>query len=201
MAYVRESNSGAALADDAERPDERALVLTPSQTAGPYLSIGTGWCSEATLVPDAASGFVPIAGRVFDGTGAPVTDAVLEFWQADAEGLFPPGSHPGWSGFTRALTDGEGAWRLLTVKPGRVAAGDGRLQAPHIDVSIFARGLQQRLVTRIYFGDEETANAGDPVLGSLEPTSAATLVAEVGLAGYYIDIHLQGDAETVFFVP
>jgi protocatechuate 3,4-dioxygenase alpha subunit len=140
-------------------------------------------------------------GRVFDGAGMPVTDAVLEFWQADATGRYPPGTEVGWTGFTRAFTDGAGGYHLRTLRPGRVPAGDGSSQAPHINVSIFARGLLQRLVTRIYFSDEEAANARDPVLASLSEPAASTLIARSGPESYHLDIRLQGDEETVFFVP
>jgi protocatechuate 3,4-dioxygenase alpha subunit len=143
-----------------------------------------------------------VTGRVLDGAGMPVIDAVVEFWQADSEGRFPPDSEPDWTGFTRSFTDEEGRYRLRTVRPGGVPAGDGSPQAPHVDVSIFARGLQQRLVTRIYFADEEAANALDPVLGSIaEPGRASSLIAQAVPGGYRLDLRLQGDEETVFFVP
>jgi protocatechuate 3,4-dioxygenase alpha subunit len=130
---------------------------------------------------------------VLDGAGVPVSDAMVEIWQADPKGEFPPD----WRGFGRCFTDDEGHFAFVTVKPGRV---DAR-QSPHIDVSVFARGLLQRLVTRIYFPDEEAANAADPVLTSIEqPTARATLVAFGTPPDLRFDIHLQGDDETVFFV-
>jgi protocatechuate 3,4-dioxygenase alpha subunit len=176
-------------------------VPTPSQTAGPFLSIGMQWCAVGSTVP-VSDDAVTVTGRLLDGSGAPVTDAVLEFWQADANGHFPPKTATGWSGFTRALTDGDGTYVLRTVKPGRVAVTSGALQAPHIDVSIFARGLLQRLVTRIYFADETTANAEDPLLASIgDAALATTLVADSRPDGYHLDVRLQGDGETVFFVP
>jgi protocatechuate 3,4-dioxygenase alpha subunit len=147
------------------------------------------------------AGATPVGGRLFDGSGAPVTDALVEFWQADENGCFPPDSGAGWRGFTRSLTDPAGAWELLTVKPGRVPTAAGVLQAPHIDVSIFARGLLQRLVTRIYFADEIEANENDPVLADVGPERALTLVAVPAGGGYSLDIRLQGEGETVFFVP
>jgi protocatechuate 3,4-dioxygenase, alpha subunit len=181
------------------------MTGTPSQTAGPFVSIGTEWEAAGLVAPDtSAAGAVSVAGRVFDGSGAPVRDAMLEFWQADADGHFPPGSPRGWTGFTRSLTDEEGRYRLVTVKPGPVAGPDGSLQAPHVDVSIFARGLLQRLVTRIYFSDEEARNAADPVLASLGSSSLASrLLAALEPDGssYLFDVHLQGDQETVFFAP
>jgi protocatechuate 3,4-dioxygenase alpha subunit len=160
------------------------------------------WCADGSTATEAAVGPVAIAGQVLDGTGAPVTDAVLEFWQADGNGQFPPDTAPGWTGFARVLTDGEGCYRIRTVKPGVVALTDGTPQAPHIDVSIFARGLQQRLVSRLYFADEPAANAEDPLLGSIsDAESAATLIAEADDDGYHLDFRMQGDRETIFFVP
>jgi protocatechuate 3,4-dioxygenase alpha subunit len=178
------------------------LVPTPSQTAGPFVSIGTEWLADACLVASGSPGAITVSGRVFDGAGAPVTDAVLEFWQADASGRYPPDTEHGWTGFTRALTDHEGAYCLRTVAPGEVPTGDGTPQAPHIDVSIFARGLLQRLVTRIYFSDQEAANALDPVLASIGvPAAVSSLIALGGPEAYELDLRLQGDEETVFFVP
>jgi protocatechuate 3,4-dioxygenase alpha subunit len=157
------------------------------------------------MVPRRTAGALTVAGQVIDGSAEPVTDAMLEFWQADPDGRFPPEADVGsWSGFTRALTDHEGRFRLVTLKPGPVSVSDGRREAPHIDVSIFARGLLQRLVTRIYFSDEETLNATDPVLTTLaEPSHRSRLTAlrQPGSASYLFDIYLQGDRETVFFAP
>lgn len=120
---------------------------TPSQAAGPFLAIGVAWSAGRDLVPPGTPGAFSIRGRVLDGAGAPVTDAKLELWQADAAGRFPPDTAPQWSGFARRLPDGGGSFELLTVKPGSVPDAAGGPQAPHIAVSIFARGLMQRLVT------------------------------------------------------
>jgi protocatechuate 3,4-dioxygenase alpha subunit len=139
---------------------------------------------------------VVITGHVIDGAEAPVTDALLEFWQADPAGRFPPDADAGWNGFGRALTDITGSYRLVTVKPGPV---DGH--APHVDISIFARGLMQRLVTRLYFPDEQPANDRDPFLSNLEPDLRHRMVAKASDSGYLFDIHLQGDDEAVFFSP
>lgn len=180
-------------------------IPTPSQTAGPFVSIGTEWGATGLMVPEGTPGALTVAGRVIDGSGEPVTDAMLEFWQADPEGRFPPAPDLGsWPGFTRALTGQEGRYRLVTLKPGPVSGSNGRREAPHIDVSIFARGLLQRLVTRIYFSDEEALNATDPVLASLgEPSRRNRLMGrrQPGTAVYHFDIHLQGDQETIFFAP
>lgn len=186
---------------------------TPSQTAGPFVSIGTDWDATGLAVPEGTPGAVCVEGCVLDGQDQPVTDAMLEFWQADPDGRFPPESASGtWTGFTRALTNQDGGYRLVTLKPGRVPGAAGELQAPHIDVSIFARGLLQRLVTRIYFSDEEELNSSDAVLAGLGgPPLASRLVAirqsggqaghHAGASTFRFDIRLQGDQETVFFAP
>ena len=169
------------------------------------MSIGTDWAAGGLVVPERAPGAVCVEGCVVDGSGAPVTDAMLEFWQADPQGDFPPRpGAAGWTGFGRALTDQAGWYRLITLKPGPVPGPDGEPQAPHIDVSIFARGLLQRLVTRIYFCDEEDLNATDPVLVSLAaPSLVSRLMASrpPDRTSYRFDIWLQGDQETVFFAP
>jgi len=178
------------------------IDTTPSQTAGPYLSIGTAWNAGGHMAAPGPDGSITITGQVVDGEASPVTDAVLEFWQADPAGRFRPEAGAGWTGFARSLTDEGGCFRLTTVKPGAVPTGDGRLQAPHVDISIFARGLLQRLVTRCYFADEETANAADPVLSSIgDPAARTRLVAQREPEGFRLDIRLQGDGETPFFVP
>jgi protocatechuate 3,4-dioxygenase alpha subunit len=179
-------------------------LLTPSQTVGPFLSIGLTWSDGHLVVPGGGQGAIRISGVVRDGAGAPVPDGVIETWQADADfdhpddprgpvKMSPAGS--GFAGFGRCPTDGEGRYQIVTVKPG--ALGDG--QAPHIDVTVLARGLLDRLVTRIYFPDETEANAADPLLSSLPPERAATLVAEAAGEGELrFDIRLQGEGETVF---
>jgi protocatechuate 3,4-dioxygenase alpha subunit len=144
---------------------------------------------------------VTVSGQVFDGAGAPVTDAVLEFWQADPAGRFPPATDPGWSGFTRVLTDESGGYRICTLKPGALPLGARGVEAPHVDVSIFARGLMQRLVTRFYFSDDSEIEA-DPLLSSISDADVREgLIAGRGPDGYHLDMWLQGDKETTFFVP
>jgi protocatechuate 3,4-dioxygenase alpha subunit len=166
-------------------------ATTPSQTIGPFFRFGLAWLQECELVAADSPDAIVIAGQVLDGDGVAVPDAVIELYQPDAAGGWPPG----WRGFARRLTDQYGRYRFVTVKPGRV---DQR-QAPHIDVSVFARGLLQRLVTRIYFPDEEASNAADPLLGSIaQPERAATLVAVVDGGELAFDIRLQGHGETVF---
>jgi protocatechuate 3,4-dioxygenase alpha subunit len=169
------------------------MNITPSQTIGPFFRIGAAWMDTPNLVPADSDDAITLTGQVLDGAGLPVSDGMVEIWQADPQGTFPPD----WRGFGRCFTDDAGRFALVTVKPGRV---DAR-QAPHIDVSVFARGLLQRLVTRMYFPDEEDANAADPVLTSIEqPAARATLVAVGAPPDLRFDIHLQGDEETVFFV-
>lgn len=169
---------------------------TPSQTVGPFFRFGFSWLtSTRNLVDTAAPGALTVAGRLLDGEGAAVPDGVVEIWQADAGGGFPPDSPAGWSGFGRALTDDDGRFRFTTVVPGPVDED----QAPHIDVSVFARGLLQRLVTRLYFPDQ-AANDADPVLTSVAPARRGTLIAERDGPGLRFDIRLQGEGETVFFV-
>lgn len=177
---------------------------TPSQTVGPFFALGLPWSDGPHVVDEGSAGAIRIAGRVLDGAGDPIPDALVETWQADPEGCFdhpddPRGRCPGFRGFGRCPTDDAGRWWVLTRKPGRVPAPGGAEQAPHIAVSILARGLLQRLVTRIYFADEPAANAADPVLAALPPADRATLTATPVDGGYAIDFHLQGDRETVFF--
>jgi protocatechuate 3,4-dioxygenase, alpha subunit len=188
-----------------------SLPGTPSQTIGPFLAIGLPWPDGPLFVPEGTAGSIVITGRVFDVTGAPVTDALVETWQADPEGRFAHPDDPrgaaarvsGFRGFGRCPTDGEGRYRIVTLRPGPLPCPDGGTEAPHIDVSVFARGLLDRLVTRIYFPDEREANDADPVLKAVgDPARRATLVAAAAPGSsseFVFDIRLRGDAETVFF--
>jgi protocatechuate 3,4-dioxygenase alpha subunit len=167
------------------------------------VSLGTAWAADAGMVDGGAPGAVVVTGSVLDGSNMAVTDALLELYQADGQGRLPPEVPRSWTGFTRAFTGTDGRYRVVTLKPGALPGTGGGPQAPHIDVSIFARGLLQRLVTRIYFSDEE-ANQTDPVLAGLEPGLRPRLVAQLTLSEeapptYNFDIHLQGERETVFF--
>jgi protocatechuate 3,4-dioxygenase alpha subunit len=182
------------------------LQLTPSQTVGPYFSIGMTWADGAFVVPEGTPGAFWIRGRVLDGEGEPVPDAVVESWQADADGRYHHPDDPrstsigDWRGFARAPTDAGGEFALHTVKPGPVPAPDGATQAPHLALSVFARGLLNRVVTRLYFADEAERNAADPVLAGVPEERRHTLIAEPDRAGgYRLDIRLQGEDETVFF--
>ena len=181
-----------------------ALQLTPSQTVGPYFSIGMTWADGAYVVPPGTPGAIWLRGSVLDGNGEPIPDAVVESWQADREGRFAHPEDPrggtDFRGFARAPTDREGRFGILTLKPGPVPGPNGATQAPHMDLSVFARGLLNRVVTRVYFADEADANAGDPVLAVVEPSRRPRLVAAGDEAsGYRFDICLQGEDESVFF--
>jgi protocatechuate 3,4-dioxygenase alpha subunit len=185
------------------------LPPTPSQTVGPYFKIGLTWADGAFVVPEGTQGAFWIRGRVLDGLGEPIPDALVETWQADPKGSFDHAVGRGaasesaaqaFRGYGRAAADGSGRYGILTLKPGAVPAPDGSVQAPHVDVSVFARGLLKRVVTRIYFEDEVAANASDPVLsGFTDPAARDTLMARRTSDGYSFDIRLQGDGETVFF--
>lgn len=184
------------------------LHLTPSQTVGPFLAITLPWADGPDVVPAGTPGTVRIVGRLYDGNGEVVPDGLVETWQADAAGGFAHpddprgpavGSPAGFRGFGRSATADDGGWQIVTVKPGALPAPDGRREAPHIDVSVFARGLLDRVVTRIYFPDEEAANAEDPVLAGVDAARRHTLVAVPDGDDLRFDIHLQGPHETVFF--
>lgn len=182
--------------------------LTPSQTVGPYFAMRLPWPDGPYVVPADTPGAITIAGRVYDGAGNVIPDALIETWQADASGRFahpddPRGPLPsgyGFRGFGRCPTAPDGSYRIVTVKPGPLPAPDGDIEAPHLNVSVFARGLLDRVVTRMYFPDERAANAADPVLLSVEPARRSTLIAIGEPEGHLrFDIRLQGDRETVFF--
>jgi protocatechuate 3,4-dioxygenase alpha subunit len=155
---------------------------TPSQTVGPFFSIGLCARPEHELVPEGTAGSVTIRGRVTDGDGEPVPDAVVEAW--DREG----------GRFGRCGTDADGGYALVSARP---EGGGG--QAPHLAVLVFARGLLKPLLTRVYLPDAEEANAADPVLSALDPGERATLVARPDDGGLRFDIRLQGEGETTFF--
>jgi protocatechuate 3,4-dioxygenase alpha subunit len=160
---------------------------TPPQTVGPFFAIGLPWDDGPEVVPRGADGAITLHGTVYDGEGAPVPDALVETWQTDP-------AAPA-RGFGRCPTDADGRWEIVTRKP---RAGGAGSEAPHIAVAVFARGLLDRVLTRVYFGDEPEANAADPLLSGLEAGRRETLVAPAEAGGYRFDIHLQGDDETVF---
>ena len=175
-----------------------SLHATTSQTVGPYLHIGLTWLITEKLAPAGVPGErVAIEGRVLDGDGKPVNDALVEIWQADSRGKY---GGKRFRGFGRSATDLGGAFRFHTIKPGRVPGPGGRLQAPHIGVQVFMRGQLKQLVSRIYF-PQEPANANDPVLALVSAERRATLVAKKGRKPGVLEwnVILQGREETVFF--
>jgi protocatechuate 3,4-dioxygenase, alpha subunit len=181
------------------------LPATPSQTIGPFFAVGLIWPDGPDVVGEGTPGAVRIGGRVLDGAGDPVPDALVETWQADPQGRFahpddPRGPGEGeFRGFGRCATDAHGRWAIRTLKPGPLPVPGGGLEAPHLNVSVFARGLLHRLVTRVYFPDEAAANAADPLLASIpDPDMRARLVAVPDGAGLRFDIRLQGAQETPF---
>jgi protocatechuate 3,4-dioxygenase alpha subunit len=181
------------------------LPETPSQTIGPFFAVALPWPDGPDVVPEGTPGVVRITGRVLDGAGDPVPDALVETWQADPAGRFAHPDDPrgpatsGFRGFGRCPTDAQGGWAVQTLKPGPLPTPDGGVEAPHLDVSVFARGLLGRLVTRVYFPDEAQANATDPLLASIpDPRVRARLVAAPDGDGLRFDIHLQGAQETPF---
>lgn len=184
------------------------LGLTPSQTVGPYLRIGLleGPITHQ-LVDESDPRAVRIRGLLLDSAGDPVPDGMVEIWQANSAGRYAHSAdarnemplEEGFTGFGRSGTEDGGRFEFVTVKPGRVPWVDGRLQAPHLLVGVFARGLLKRVATRMYFPDEEAANAEDPVLLGLEPEARATLVARSEEGALRFDIVLQGADQTTFF--
>ena len=173
--------------------------LTPSQTVGPFFGVGLPFEKGEQIVAPGSAGVMRIEGQVLDGNGQPVPDALLEIWQPNGQGRYGrPGDGEG-TGFGRARTDSEGAFSFMTVKPRATPAPDGRMQAPHLNVTVFARGLLRHLVTRMYFPDETEANATDPALNLIEPARRETLIAKSCDGVLHFDIRLQGEGETVFF--
>lgn len=189
-----------------------ARPLTASQTIGPFFSpslLGDDARRNVLVQPNTAGERIRIEGRVLDCDGLPVGDALVEVWQANAHGRYnhpadtgDAALDPAFTGFGRSGTDDDGRYWFETVKPGRVLFDDRRFQSPHIVVTVFARGLLNHAVTRLYFGDDP-ATADDPVLARVpierRPTLLATRHEAEGQPVYRFDIILQGDGETVFF--
>jgi protocatechuate 3,4-dioxygenase alpha subunit len=200
------------------------LRETASQTAGPYVHIGlapkaAGFdmfesdFGSVMTSPETQGERIRIEGRVFDGSGTPLRDVLIEIWQANGQGRYAhpadaqsgKAADPAFRGWGRACSDFDtGVWSFDTIKPGRVAGRDGATQAPHLNLWIVARGINLGLNTRMYFDDEANANATDPVLNLIEwEMRRKTLVARREQRGsdvvYIFDIHLQGEDETVFF--
>jgi protocatechuate 3,4-dioxygenase alpha subunit len=186
-----------------------SLETTASQTVGPYLHIGLTWLVTDNLAATGVDGDpITISGRITDGDGNPVNDALVEIWQANRHGRYPHPEdtgtaplEPAFKGFGRVPTDEDGGFRFTTIKPGRVPSPDGGLQAPHINVTIFMRGMLKHLVTRIYFPGDP-ANDSDLVLQSVPAARRGTLIAS-SVPGkedtFTWNVRLQGDGETAFF--
>lgn len=177
------------------------LLITASQTIGPFFKHGLEWPGGETLFPDAAPGRrIRVSGVVTDFQGKPVPDALIEFWQADAAGRLGTARSQASGGFGRVPTDGQGRYAINSVLPGQVAGADGRKQAPHVMVVLFTRGLLKQVITRFYF-EGEPANEGDAVL-ALCGARASTLIAKRNSRetdAYVWNISLRGEHETVFF--
>ena len=186
------------------------LTPTPSQTAGPFFHLGlSGPRSVGSIAGPGTDGQrVRLTCRILDGDGVPVNDALMEIWQADAEGRYhhpddPRSSsgNPGFLGFGRQETDEDGTCSFETLRPGRVPGPDNQFQAPHLNCSVFARGLLKHLTTRIYFHGDP-ANSEDPILRLVPQERRDTLMAREHpdqRGAWHIDIHLSGERETVFF--
>jgi protocatechuate 3,4-dioxygenase, alpha subunit len=192
--------------------DSTDLTPTPAQTAGPYFHLGCTVSHSVSCIagPNAKGERIRLICRVLDGDGVPVDDAMIEIWQADSMGKY---NHPADSrskggdsacrGFGRLATDADGVCIFDTIKPGRVPTSGETLQAPHFNVSVFARGIQKRLATRIYFLDDP-ANIEDPVLALVPEKRRLTLMARSNSRNpdshnWDFDVRLCGKDETVFF--
>jgi protocatechuate 3,4-dioxygenase alpha subunit len=180
---------------------EASAGVTPSQTVGPFFHDSLPFETGPSVAGAGRPGATTLHGHVYDGQGAPIPDALVEIWQADESGAFSeqPGIYAapatdGFRGFGRCPTDADGHYAFTTVLPGAVPTLDGTPQAPHVAMSVFARGLLRRVATRVYFA----ASADDPLLTSLPADRAATLVAVAEDDGYRFDVRLQGPDETVF---
>jgi protocatechuate 3,4-dioxygenase alpha subunit len=179
---------------------------TPSQTVGPFFHFGLCFDRGPMIVDPGSPRAITIEGRVIDGAGTIVPDALLEFWQADERGRYRCAVEPrsqgvddGFDGFARVPTDADGRFRLITLKPGSVPGPNGSRQAPHLLINVFARGLLTPQLTRLYFEDEQ-ANDDDPILACVPEPRRTTLIARrAGPACYHWDLVLQGEGETVFF--
>ena len=201
-----------------EEADAMSVGITPSQTVGPFFAMRLPWPDGPFVVPADTPGAITIVGRLYDGAGNVIPDGLVETWQADPAGRFAHPDDPrgpsaagyaAFRGFGRCPTAPDGSYRIVTLKPGPLPApdaGPGATEAPHLDVTVFARGLLDRLVTRLYFPEEVAANAADPVLASISDAARRdTLIARpepaepAEPAVLRFDIRLQGDGETVFF--
>ncbi|CAN5316497.1 protocatechuate 3,4-dioxygenase subunit alpha [soil metagenome] len=186
---------------------EANLGITPSQTIGPFFAYaltpraygGAELATEQVATEGVEGERIRIEGTVYDGDGVAVGDAMIEIWQADAQGRFNTAGNAGFNGFGRAEATAEGRFHFETIRPGALPGADGRRPAPHLSVSVFARGILTRLATRIYF-EGDPGNADDPVLALVPADRRDTLIARRDGEGVFrFDIRLQGEGETVFF--
>jgi protocatechuate 3,4-dioxygenase alpha subunit len=184
-----------------------SLRASTSQTIGPYLRIGLEWMQIEDMAPKGVAGErIAIRGRITDADGKPVNDAAVEVWQANSHGRYASPEDKqdktlegAFRGYGRSLTDDAGGFRFNTIKPGRVPGPGGKVQAPHLTVTIFMRGLLKQLQTRIYFPDDP-ANVEDPILALVPAERRSTLIARRGTDGTLEwNVVLQGKNETVFF--
>ena len=183
-----------------------SLQATTSQTVGPYFKIGLQWLYRDHLAGEGIAGErVIVHGRVLDGDGVGVPDAIVEIWQANSYGKYAHPAdtqdkqiEPAFLGFGRIPTDNQGSFRFATIKPGPVPGPNGKEQAPHLVISIFMRGLLKRLTTRMYFPND-ARNAADPILDLVDPARRPTLIAKCATDGLEWNVVLQGASETVFF--
>jgi protocatechuate 3,4-dioxygenase alpha subunit len=193
---------------DAATPEAGPAIASASQTAGPYWHLVDfpEWSDTTRHFQDALppGERIILTGRVTDGSGSPVTDAMVEIWHADPRGEYPDPEGPPneFQGYGRCATDKNGSFRFVTLKPGPVPAGAharaNALQAPHVALAVFARGLLSHLCTRLYF-DGEALNDTDPVLSAVEPARRGTLIARQAQPGTWnLDLRLQGEGETVW---
>lgn len=176
---------------------------TPSQTVGPFFHFALPYDTGPHLVAEDDPGAIRLSGVVLDGEGRPIPDALVEIWQPGPDGRFPVRTGiyekpTEFRGFGRCGTDPHGEYHFVTLKPAGAPTVDGDPQAPHIAMTVFARGMLRRVATRVYFDDETEANQKDPLLTKVGADRAATLVAGTNEGGYRFDVRFQGDRETVF---
>lgn len=197
---------------DIRDQDEAGFGLTPSQTVGPYVHIGLTWDGGEEMVPAGTPGAIDVAFTITDGAGHLIEDAMIEIWQADADGVYPSplderagedAGRQGFRGLGRGMVDDNGDLSFRTIRPGATPTTDGGTEAPHLKVGIFARGMLERLYTRLYFPEQTEANAADPVLAVVPEDRRDLLIATAeGQDSYRMTVVMQHEdptRETPFF--
>lgn len=196
---------------DIRDQDEAEFGITPSQTVGPYVHIGLTLEGSEQIVPEGAEGAVQVTVTVIDGDGEPISDAMVEVWQPDADGIFNSPLDPrtgdratadGFRGLGRGMADETGSVTFTTLYPGAIDAAGQETEAPHLKLGVFARGMLERLYTRLYFPENREANAADPVLAAVPEDRRDLLVAENAAGGYRMTVVMQHEdpaRETPFF--